>query len=67
MLSRSRPGLEAWDAIVPLLQSGVIKPVVAKTFPLSEAAEALRYLVEGHSFGRVVLTIWQALRRGELV
>jgi NADPH:quinone reductase len=49
--------VEAWDAIVPLLQSGAIKPIVAKTFPLAEAAEALRYLVEGRPFGRVVLTI----------
>ena len=42
--------------IVPLLQSGAIKPIVAKTFPLTEAADALRYLVEGRPFGRVVLT-----------
>src|SRR6266852_4482353 len=48
---------EAWNTIVPLLQSGAIKPIVAKTFPLAEAADALRYLVEGRPFGRVVLTI----------
>jgi NADPH2:quinone reductase len=47
----------AWNAIVPLLQSGAIKPIVAQTFPLAEAAEALRYLVEGRPFGRVVLTV----------
>src|SRR5258707_470658 len=48
---------EAWNVIAPLLQSGAIKPIVAKTFPLAEAADALRYLVEGRPFGRVVLTI----------
>ncbi len=48
---------DAWNAIVSLLQSGAIKPIVAKTFPLVDAAEALRYLVEGRPFGRVVLTI----------
>ena len=47
----------AWNAIVPLLQSGGIKPIVAKTFPLAESADAQRYLVEGRPFGRVVLTI----------
>jgi NADPH2:quinone reductase len=47
----------AWGTIVPLLESGGIKPIVAKTFPLEEAAEALRFLVEGRPFGRVVLTI----------
>lgn len=48
---------DAWRAIVSLLKSGAIKPIVAKTFPLADAAEALRYLVEGHPFGRVVLTV----------
>jgi len=47
----------AWSIIFPLLQSGAVKPVVAKTFPLSEAADALGYLVEGRPFGKVVLTI----------
>ncbi len=47
----------AWSVIFPLLESGAIKPIVAKTFPLAEAADALRYLVEGRPFGRVVLTI----------
>jgi NADPH:quinone reductase len=52
-----QPQADAWKAIVPLLHSGAIKPIVAKTFPLAEAADALRYLVEGRPFGRVVLTI----------
>jgi NADPH2:quinone reductase len=49
--------VDAWNTIVSLLQSGAIKPIVAKTFPLAEAAEALRYLVEDRPFGRVVLKI----------
>jgi NADPH2:quinone reductase len=48
---------DAWNTIVSLLRSGAIKPIVAKTFPLAEAADGLRYLVEGWPFGRVVLTI----------
>jgi NADPH2:quinone reductase len=48
---------DAWNVIVSFLQSGAIKPIVAKTFPLAEAADALRYLVEGRPFGRVVLTL----------
>jgi NADPH2:quinone reductase len=48
---------EAWNVIVSLLKSGAIKPILAKTFPLAEAADALRYQVEGRPFGRVVLTI----------
>jgi NADPH2:quinone reductase len=47
----------AWSAVVPLLQSGAIKPIVAKSFPLAEAADAIRYLVESRPFGRVVLKV----------
>ena len=35
----------AWKVVVSLLKSGAIKPIVAKTFPLAEAADALRYLL----------------------
>src|SRR5258705_10746128 len=52
----------AWTIIVSLLQSGAIKPIVAKTFPLAEAADARRYLVEGRPFGRVVLTSFDKRR-----
>jgi len=48
---------EAWNTIVPLLRSGGVKPIVAKTFPLAEAPDALRYLIEDRPFGRVVLTV----------
>ena len=58
MFRQRRPTItDAWNAIVSLLQSGAIKPIVAKTFPLVEAVKALRYLVEGRPLGRVVVTI----------
>src|SRR5713101_4820817 len=41
---------DAWNVVVSLLKSGAIKPIVAKTFPLAEAADALRYLVEDRPF-----------------
>jgi NADPH2:quinone reductase len=47
----------AWNAIRALLESGAIKPIVARTFALEDAAEALRYQIEGRPFGRVVLKI----------
>jgi NADPH2:quinone reductase len=47
----------AWKAIYSLLESGAIKPIVARTFALADAAEALRYQIEGRPFGRVVLKI----------
>ena len=36
----------AWKAIGALLESGAIKPIVARTFALEDAAEALRYQIE---------------------
>jgi NADPH2:quinone reductase len=47
----------AWKAICALLESGAVKPIVARTFALEDAAEALRYRIESRPFGRVVLKI----------
>jgi len=47
----------AWKAIYSLLESGAIKPIVARTFALEDAAEALRYQIESRPFGRIVLKI----------
>jgi len=40
-----------------LLETGKVKPVIDRRFPLSEVAEALRYLEEGHALGKVVITL----------
>ena len=48
---------EAYELITKLLAEGRIQPLVSRTFPLEEAAEAQRYLVEDRPFGKVVLTV----------
>jgi 2-desacetyl-2-hydroxyethyl bacteriochlorophyllide A dehydrogenase len=40
-----------------LLESGKIKPIIDKRYPLSEAAEAVRYVGARHARGKVVLTV----------
>ena len=40
-----------------LLDSGQVKSVVDRTYPLSDVREALGYLGEGHARGKVVLTM----------
>ena len=40
-----------------LMQSGKVTPVIDRSYKLSEAAEALRYLEKGHARGKVVLTV----------
>jgi NADPH2:quinone reductase len=41
----------------PLLEAGSVRPVVAKTFPLDQAAEAHRLLEAGDVIGKVVLVV----------
>ena len=40
-----------------LLETGKITPLIDRTYPLSETAEAVRYLEEGHARGKVVLRV----------
>jgi NADPH:quinone reductase-like Zn-dependent oxidoreductase len=43
--------------LADLLESGAITPVIDRIYPLAEAAEALRYVEEGHTQGKVVVTV----------
>ena len=43
--------------ITDLIESGKVVPVIDKRYSLSETAEALRYLGEGHAKGKVVITV----------
>jgi NADPH2:quinone reductase len=49
---------KAWNVVLPLLQSGAIRPIVAKTFPLAEAADALRKLAAIGDFRGQVLGVF---------
>lgn len=40
-----------------LLESGQLKPVIDRSYPLSQAADAMRYLGSGHARGKIVITI----------
>jgi len=45
----------AWRDILPLIDSGSVEPIVERVYPLGEAGEALRHLIEDRPFGKVVL------------
>jgi NADPH2:quinone reductase len=48
---------KAWQDIIPLVVSGSVKPIVERVYPLAEAGEALRHLIEDRPFGKVILTM----------
>ncbi|KAA0997834.1 zinc-binding alcohol dehydrogenase family protein [Paraburkholderia panacisoli] len=45
----------AWRDIIPLIVSGSVEPLVERVYPLGDAGEALRHLIEDRPFGKVVL------------
>lgn len=42
--------------VMPLLEGGIVRPVVERSYPLAEAAEAHRRLESNEVFGKLVLT-----------
>jgi NADPH:quinone reductase-like Zn-dependent oxidoreductase len=61
MLS-SQPRQQDLQVLQELMEAGKVTPVIDKTFPLSEAPQAIRYLVEGHGRGgKIVITAQSAL------
>jgi NADPH:quinone reductase-like Zn-dependent oxidoreductase len=44
-------------AIKELIEAGKVTPVMDRTFSLSEAPKAIRYLEEGHARGKVAITV----------
>ena len=55
-IQRSRKDLVS---ITELCEAGKVIPVIDRRYPLSETAEALRYLGEGHVKGKIVITVEQ--------
>jgi NADPH:quinone reductase-like Zn-dependent oxidoreductase len=43
--------------LADLIQSGKVKPVIDRTYQLSQVSKALWYLQEGHARGKVVITM----------
>jgi len=40
-----------------LIEGGKVKPLIDRTYPLAEGAEAIRYLEQHHARGKVVVTV----------
>ena len=48
---------ESMAALSRLAGSGVIRPVIDRTYPLADIVDAHRYVDAGHKAGSVILTL----------
>jgi NADPH:quinone reductase-like Zn-dependent oxidoreductase len=51
------PNVKDLFFVKELLETGKVVPVIARVYPLSEAAQALRNYEDGHAQGKVVITV----------
>ncbi|GCB43681.1 bifunctional protein: zinc-containing alcohol dehydrogenase [Streptomyces sp. NL15-2K] len=53
----AKPSKENLAALRELAESGKVTPVIERTYPLSEAAEAIRHLEQEHARAKIVVTV----------
>ena len=53
----ARPNQADLDVMAGLIESGRVRPIVDRCYPLSETADAIRYVEAGHARGKVVIRI----------
>ncbi len=56
----ARPSQKDLLFIRELVDSGKVKPVIDRCYPLHQVPDAIRYLEAGHAAGKVVITVEQA-------
>ncbi len=59
----AKPNRDDLAVLRDLLRTGKVAPVIDRTYALSEAPEAIRYLEQGHAKGKVVITVLAAAVR----
>jgi len=53
----NRENHEDMLVLTELIEAGKVTPAIDRTYPLTEAAKAIRYLEQGHVRGKVVITV----------
>ena len=53
----ARPNQKDLAFLKELFEAGKVVPVIDRWYPLSETAEAIRYLEAGHARGKVVIIV----------
>ena len=53
----AKPSKDDLASLTALIEAGQVRPVVDRAYPLSDVPAAMRYLDEGHTRGKVVVTV----------
>lgn len=53
----AKPNQEDLTIMHNLMEAGKVTPVIDRRYSLSEVAEAIRYLEQGHARGKVVIAV----------
>lgn len=53
----AKPNKEDLEFLVSLLENGNIKPVIERRYTLDKSAEAMNYLSQGHSAGKLIINV----------
>ncbi len=65
MIGRRKVGMLMWKPFIQedveflrkLIRTGEVKPIIDRTYPLDQVPDALRYQQEGHTLGKIVITV----------
>ncbi len=59
LMGLAQPNQKDLVFVKELIEAGRVVPVIDRCYPLSETAEAIGYLEQGHARGKVVITVEQ--------
>jgi NADPH:quinone reductase-like Zn-dependent oxidoreductase len=53
----AKPSSHDLEFLRQLIEAGTVAPVIDRTYPLTEVADAIRYIETGHARGKVVISV----------